>query len=560
MKTFPGYEEPKARWAKFLGMGLVAMVLFVGATLAQGLSATEPALTTHTVATGLVLPVFVCAPPNDSTRLFVLEQHTGKIVIVHLSDGSLSTFLTIGAATTGQELTQGDEQGLLGMAFHPQYATNGFFYVNYTTTGGSGGQTIIERYHTSSAELADPASHTPVLSFDQPETNHNGGWLGFGPDGFLYLSTGDGGGGNDQHGTIGNGQDRTNLLGKILRIDVNGGSPYAIPASNPYAGSVVNRPEIWAFGLRNPFRCAFDRANGNLWIGDVGQNTREEIDIIPAGVGDRNFGWRCREGPLATPNIPAQTPVTPATEPIYNYPHTNGNAVITGGYVYRGLQIAGLQGAYFFTDFAGKHFWSIRSNGTTNSDFTDHTNELSIGGTIGNVSSFGEDAAGEVYMVDYSNGQIVKIISAESTGTMLITVTRLSSHINFAQTGADTLMFQAAVPAQPGFDPNGKLLTLNVGGAATTFTLDAKGNGTNAAGSAKLSFKKGTLTGFRITLRNGMFAPQWLDEGINPAVDASKQDVTFVIAATLDTQSFQATAHVVYSAKKGKSGRFSLLK
>ena len=257
----------------------------VAALLACHVFSAEPPLTTQIVKTGFSLPVFVCAPPGDATRLFVIEQHSGAIKIIHLADGSVSTFVTVTGVTTG------GEQGLLGMAFHPQYATNGFFYVNYTTTGGgAAGKTVVARYHATDADNADAASRTPILSFNQPEENHNGGWIGFGSDGFLYIAAGDGGGGNDQHGSIGNGQDRTTLLGKILRIDVDSASPYAIPTTNPFFGSTSMAQEIWAFGLRNPWRCSFDRANGNLWIGDVGQGAREEIDFIANGTAGKNFG------------------------------------------------------------------------------------------------------------------------------------------------------------------------------------------------------------------------------------------------------------------------------
>ena len=389
---------------------LLLMLVVIVLVSNPGIAA-DVVLAKQMVGSGFNLPVFACAPPGDTTRLFVIEQHTGKIQIIHFADNSVTTFLKLSAATTGRNVSQGDEQGLLGMAFHPQYASNGFFYVNYTTAGGgSAGQTVIERYTAATPDTADPASHVEILTIAQPETNHNGGWIGFGSDSFLYIATGDGGGANDQHGSIGNGQDRTSFLAKILRIDVDSASPYAIPTGNPFKGDPNNRGEIWAFGVRNPFRCSFDRSNGNLWAGDVGQGAREEIDFIPAGTGGLNFGWRAREGFIATPGI-NQTPVTPVTDPVYDYPHTKNNVSVIGGYVYRGTAIPEFQGNYIFGDFASARVWSFPATGLTVSKPTDHSANFSKGGAIGAISSFAEDAAGEVYIVDYGNGSVFKIVA-----------------------------------------------------------------------------------------------------------------------------------------------------
>ena len=282
-------------------------------------------------------------------------------------------------------VTTGNEQGLLGLAFHPNYASNGFFYVNYTTTGGGpAGHTEITRFQVQgdpeTSSVADPISKTVLLTFDQPESNHNGGWMGFGPDGYLYISTGDGGGANDQHGTIGNGQNQDALLGRILRIDVDHGSPDSIPDGNPFQGDASKRQEIWAFGLRNPWRCSFDRLTGDLWIGDVGQNTREEIDVIPAGVGGLNFGWRPREGSIQNPAYPGESPVTPATDPVHDYGRSLGFTVI-GGYVYRGQSIVGLQGTYLFADYGSSRFWSFTYDGTNKVNLQERTAELNPSST-----------------------------------------------------------------------------------------------------------------------------------------------------------------------------------
>ena len=325
----------------------------------------------------------------------------------------------------------GNEQGLLGMAFHPDYATNGFFYVAYTNPNKQ-----IVRYHVSDdPDVADPASATPVLSYVQPASNHNGGWMAFGPDGYLYLSTGDGGGDDDNDaghtaGT-GNGQDITsNLLGKILRIDVDGDDfdtdparNYAIPPDNPFVGTNGD-DEIWVYGLRNPWRNSFDRATGDLYIGDVGQTACEELDVQPGtSTGGENYGWRLREGVIATPTggVGGARPAG-AIDPIFDYPHgTGGNQcsdppdgftgiAITGGYVYRG-PVPELQGRYFFADFGTGRLWSLRwdgsppasNDGHNYTELTDHTGEPEFTpdmGTIGSVSSFGEDDVGNLYVLD----------------------------------------------------------------------------------------------------------------------------------------------------------------
>jgi glucose/arabinose dehydrogenase len=368
----------------------------------------EAAFRTEPVSGGFSAPVFVTAPPGDTSRLFIVEQISGRIRIYDRDSGTIlgTDFLDV----TG--LLAGGEQGLLGLAFHPQYSINGFFYVNFTAPGGGGaGHTEIARYRVAgspaNSNVADPASKKLIISYDQPESNHNGGWLGFGLDGYLYIAAGDGGGGNDQHGTIGNGQSRTTLLGKILRLDVDNGDPYAIPDGNPYKGDPAFLNEIWAFGLRNPFRCSIDRQTGDLWIGDVGQNTREEIDFDPAGSGGLNFGWRPREGTIATPGI-SETPVTTATGPVFDYGRTVGTTVI-GGFVYRGSKIPELEGKYVFGDYGSLTFWVMTHNGST---FTaqDQTSVFNPSNAIQSLTSFGEDGVGELYICDYTAGAIFAIV------------------------------------------------------------------------------------------------------------------------------------------------------
>ena len=382
------------------------------------------ALTVELVSTAFARPVFVCSPPGDANRLFVLEQHTGRIRIFDRTAQSIKAtpFLTIST------LNRASEEGLLGLAFHPGYRTNGFFYVNITPSGGTR-RTEILRYQAqgdpATSDVADAASRKLILSFNQPESNHNGGWLGFGPDSYLYIATGDGGGANDQHGTIGNGQNRTNLLGKILRIDVDGGDPYAIPDGNPFKGHATYADEIWAFGLRNPWRCSFDRETGHLWIGDVGQGAREEVDVIPDGLAGLNFGWRPREGAIQTPAYPNEQPVTPAVNPVTDYPRSLGYSV-TGGYVYRGNAIPELRGKYVFADYGTARFWTVTPDGTgTNGTRAEITTELDPGPRkVSDVSSFGEDNEGELYICDLNgtngiSGAVFRIVAEGSTAAQI---------------------------------------------------------------------------------------------------------------------------------------------
>ena len=374
------------------------------------------------VASGLSRPVYVTAAPGDAERLFVVEQHTGRIRILDLNTGVVNAtpFLDMSGLATG------NEQGMLGLAFHPDYASNGLFYVNFTDTTRA---TNIRRYQVSAGDpnVAHPASATTVLTYAQPQSNHNGGWLGFGPnDGYLYIASGDGGSGNDSGGGhtagTGNAQDITNnLLGKMLRIDVDGdGFPadanrnYAIPLLNPFAEKTGD-DEIWAYGLRNPWRSSFDRATGDLYIADVGQNNREEIDYQPASSpGGENYGWRLREGTIATPTGGVGgAPPPGAVEPIHDYAHVgapDGGFSITGGYAYRG-PVRDLQGVYFFADYLSQQIWSFRYDSTGKADFQNRTSQLTPDvGSIGSIASFGEDAAGNLYIVDLG-GEVFRILA-----------------------------------------------------------------------------------------------------------------------------------------------------
>jgi glucose/arabinose dehydrogenase len=366
------------------------------------------------VASGLSRPVYVTVPAGDTGRLFVVEQHTGRIKILNLDTGTVNPtpFLDIDGLATG------NEQGLLGLAFHPDYTSNGFFFVNFTQTDGT---TNIRRYRVSgnNPDIADPSTAATVMTYAQPFSNHNGGWLGFGPDGFLYIAAGDGGSGNDPGNRA---QDITDQrLGKILRIDVNGDDfpadqtrNYAIPSDNPFVGTTGD-DEIWAYGLRNPWRPSFDRLTGDLYIADVGQNQVEEINFQPASSrGGENYGWRVMEGTrcnISNDPLPCNSPSF--MPPIHEYTHSgppDGGFSITGGYVYRG-PIVPLQGIYFFADYVSNQIWSFRFDGANKTDFINRTAELSAdAGTVRSISSFGEDTLGNLYITNLDDGEVFKIV------------------------------------------------------------------------------------------------------------------------------------------------------
>jgi glucose/arabinose dehydrogenase len=349
------------------------------------------------VVGGLSRPILVTAPPGDTQRLFVVEQ-TGLIRVVRDD-----TLLTVPFLDLTTAIVCCGEQGLLGLAFHPRYAQTGFLYVNYTDTGGT---TRVVRYTVSAdPDVADAASAFPILSQAQPYANHNGGMLAFGPDGYLYIGLGDGGSGGDPDG---NGQDLGTWLGKMLRLDVDGGSPYAIPPTNPYAGSTTARPEIWASGLRNPWRYSFDRLTGDLYIGDVGQNASEEVDFQPADSrGGENYGWNIMEGTVC---YQAGCSSTGLALPVLSYPNPDDGCAVTGGYVYRGRSAPALTGAYVYADYCGG--W-VRSFRLVSGQATDHQDWIALR-PGGQISSFGEDGRGEVYVVKYGNtsGAIYRIVEA----------------------------------------------------------------------------------------------------------------------------------------------------
>ena len=348
----------------------------------------------QTVVTGLSSPLYVTTPPGDISRLFIVEQ-TGAIRIV--KDGTLlpAPFLDLSG-----RIVAGGEQGLLGLAFDPEYATTGMFVVHYTDPAGD---THLSTFQvTADPDVADPASEQVILAADQPYPNHNGGQVVFGPDGFLYLGLGDGGAANDPEGR---GQDLTELLGSILRLDVQGGPSYAVPPDNPFVGQAGVLPETWSYGLRNPWRFSFDRATGDLYIADVGQNQFEEVDVASAAGGagrGANYGWSVMEGSHCLTGD--QCDQTGLTLPAFEYDHGQGCS-ITGGYVYRGAAIPQLQGVYFFGDFCQGWVRSFRYSVEGAIELTDWPT-LRPGGQI---TSFGEDSAGELYVVT-GNGGVYKVV------------------------------------------------------------------------------------------------------------------------------------------------------
>jgi glucose/arabinose dehydrogenase len=351
-----------------------------------------PALQARLVVSGLHSPLDLQAAPGDAERLYVVEQG-GRIRVVRSGQLDSAAFLDIAS-----RISSGGERGLLGLAFHPQFATNRRFFVNYTNPAGD---THISEFRASSADAADPASERLLLEVGQPFANHNGGGLAFDNSGRLLIALGDGGSGGDP---LNNGQKLSTLLGKILRIDVDAGSPYAVPADNPFRATAGARAEIWAYGLRNPFRIAIDRPTGDLYIGDVGQTAVEEIDVDPgsrrAGL---NYGWRITEGSRCfNPSNGCDT--SGITLPVYEYSHGEGCSV-TGGVVYRGCRVPALAGTYFFADYCSAFVRSLRFANGQATELRDWTQGLR---GIDSPTSFGLDAAGEVYVVDY-DGEVYRL-------------------------------------------------------------------------------------------------------------------------------------------------------
>ena len=403
----------------------IRTALLVAVVLACATPATAQ-LRTRLYASGFVTPIAFVQDPTDRTVQFVVEQR-GRIRALRNGVVQEADFLNLEAS-----IVSGGEQGLLGMAFPPDAASSGRFYVNFTNPNG---HTVVARFRRSSDPLiADPASRFDLrfngeggpAFISQPFANHNGGHLAFGPDGFLYIGLGDGGSGNDP---LHNAQSRTSLLGKMLRVDVSVADShpvgYQIPSDNPFVdGSALG--EIWSFGWRNPWRYSFDDVQrggtGALVVGDVGQNAWEEVDYEPRGRGGRNYGWRNREG--AHDNVLSLPPAyTPLIDPIHEYDRAAGRS-ITGGFVYRGNALPSFRGRYFFGDFITSRLWSVGltidgSGEARVADIREHTTELGGVSQLSGISSFGVDADGELYVISYNRGVILKIAGLLSPPTNL---------------------------------------------------------------------------------------------------------------------------------------------
>jgi len=377
---------------KLVGLG-IAVILAIGA-LGTRLEAAAPSIKLVPVLTGLSAPIFVTNARDGSNRLFIVEQG-GVIKVLQPGQASPTVFLDITS-----KVLSGGEQGLLGLTFHPQFASNRRFFVDYTRKPD--GATVIAEYQVpqGTPNSADTAE-TVLLVIPQPFANHNGGMVEFGHDGFLYIGMGDGGSANDPGNRA---QDITQLLGKILRIDVdhpNGAQPYSSPSSNPFFGATAGADEIYAYGLRNPWRFSFDRSTGDLYAGDVGQNAVEEVDIITPGG---NYGWRIWEATSCTGNDPGLCSQAGFLFPIAQYGHTGGRCSVTGGYVYRGAQSSLPVGSYVYGDFCSGEVFVLQ-NGTSSVALD----------TALNISSFGEDESGEVYVVGLG-GTVHRIATLTTAG------------------------------------------------------------------------------------------------------------------------------------------------
>lgn len=386
---------------------VASAVMAVAVVVALGCGSDQRALSTPSVemqsggvrlakvAGGLGDALYVTSTADQPNRLYVVQQR-GRILMLNRGRVAGRPFLDI-----SRQVSTGGEQGLLGLAFHPQYRQNGRFYVNYTDRDGD---TRVVEYRRGTSGRADPSSARPLLRIEQPYDNHNGGHLAFGPDGHLYIAVGDGGSGGDPHG---NGQRLDTLLGKLLRIDVDtrtGDLPYGIPADNPFRAG-AGRDEIYSYGLRNPWRFSFDRRRGDLWIGDVGQGALEEIDYRPKGAGrGANFGWNAFEGrrPFAGR---ASLRGSVHIPPVAQYGHAKGCSV-TGGYVYRGTRAPALRGRYVYADFCTGRVWTMRA-GPRPGGIREITARLR---SLSSVTSFGEGPGGDLYVV--ASGSLYRFVSA----------------------------------------------------------------------------------------------------------------------------------------------------
>jgi glucose/arabinose dehydrogenase len=371
----------------------IGVIMCLQTQLLSAQEVTPPAIELNLIYSGLENISSIASCGDD--RLFVLEQYQADIEIIDTAGNYIGKFLDLTGLTIGVS-----ERGLLGMAFHPDYAGNGYFFVNYTNPLG---HSTIARYQVSAnPDIANPASAQIILTINQPYTNHNGGHLAFGPDGYLYIGMGDGGGSGDPEARA---QNPETMLGKMLRIDVDSDFPYSVPTTNPYVNAQDTLPEIWAFGLRNPWKYSFDRLTGDLWIADVGQNNWEEVNMEASGsAGGMNWGWRCYEGnaPFNTANCD-EASAYDFPKRVYSHIGFYDFCSITGGYVYRGSRFPSLSGMYLLTDFCRGDFFGL----TLQADGTVTESQLLFTAESG-FTCFGEDGAGELYVGQY-NGNVYRL-------------------------------------------------------------------------------------------------------------------------------------------------------
>ncbi len=429
------------------------MVFFFVHTEGKSQAPTPLSIELELFASGFSDPVGIYHAGDD--RIFIVEQDAGEIKILSASGTTLGTFLDV-----GNLISNGSERGLLGLAFHPDYQTNGTFYINYTNGSGD---TVIASYQVSAdPNVADPASGSILLTIDQPAGNHNGGHIAFGPnDGYLYIGMGDGGNQGDPNNLS---QNLSQMLGKMLRIDVDAGGLYGIPADNPFVGNPSALDEIWSIGLRNPWKFSFDRASGDLWIGDVGQNNWEEVNFQSnSNSGGDNYGWRCYEGDDSY-NSNQCGPIGDYVFPIAQVSHSNPDSwcSITGGNVYRGSEYAFMNGTYIFTDYCAGDFKAINQDG---GNFVE-TDVLPNQG-FGYVA-FGENNAGDLFVANL-NGNIMKIKDACGTFSPALTATNGSLT---TELGANNYWFQDGMLIE---DETGNTFTPSMSGTYSVVVENSEG-------------------------------------------------------------------------------------
>ncbi|MCC6412808.1 MAG: PQQ-dependent sugar dehydrogenase, partial [Saprospiraceae bacterium] len=466
----------------------------------------QPKIQLDVYATGFTKPVDITHAGDN--RLFIVEQD-GAIWILDSNGVKLTTpFLNINPRVR----STGNEQGLLGLAFHPNYADNGYFYVNYSRE--TDGDTRVSRFSRSASDpnVADPDSELILFTQDQPYSNHNGGCIKFGPDGYLYIGLGDGGSGGDPQGY---GQNKNTFLGKMLRIDVDntqGGLNYAVPADNPFVNDPAYKPEIWSLGLRNPWRFAFDRLTGDMWIGDVGQNNREEVDFEPAGAGGRNYGWRCYEG-NASHNTSGCQPASEYVFPVFDYDNNSLGCSITGGMIYRGSKYSDLYGYYLFADYCSGRWWATKQN-----DDGTFSTQLLANLTDYQYTTFGEDIHGELYVSEHSSGRIMAVreicsgfqVSVDTVWNVTCDST-FSGLIDLEVTGgASPIDISWSIAQQ------GELVVYLLAGTYTYTAVD--NNGCERTGSAEVLFTGVAAPEVTLVSGNAALCPgQTVSLGVAPA-------------------------------------------